>query len=288
MISGTLYSFKDDSMRLLFTVLFWLIFSGVSIADMQVLSEEKMSHISGQAGLTVLMETRVLITADTIAVSDTDSDPVNWIRFNGFSVDDGNGQGFLVSNLDNGEPMMMDVGTTADGRTILALNLSPFANPISYHVQDVEFCSQSVGSLDLNSVELSPDATLWFSHHPDGSSGVEFDANLGLDIDSFDYTYNTLSEKLSVSGIHLAGSATGSPEDPAAWVMDGQLSVGDMDTNPATIDVGTDDSGTTHFIVGLPVSGSIRIEDVSMGGNSFGPMIIDDIRAHRLSITLSP
>lgn len=255
---------------------------------MQLLTEEKMSYIAGQAGLTVVVDTRMLFTADTVAFSDTDSDPVNWIRLNGFSVDDGSGQGFLISNIDT-EPLMMDVGTTLDGRTILSLNLSPFANPKSYHVSELEFCDYAIGSVDLNSVLLSSDSTLRFSHHLGGFAGIEFDAGIALDIDSFEYTYNTLDEMLSVSGTHFAGSATGAAEDPSAWVMNGQFAVGAMDTTPGTIDVSTDTgTGVTSLIVELPVSGSIRIEDVSMGGTSFGSMVIDDIVAHRLSVTFSP
>ncbi|WDP92820.1 MAG: hypothetical protein HUN04_25095 [Desulfobacter sp.] len=272
---------------ILIVMLVAVVPSGSVRAEMELLGEDTLADISGQAGITVVMDTRFAVYFDTIAISDTDSDPVNWMAFNGFSVDDGAAGGVKISNIDS-IPFIMDAGTTADGRTILSMNLSPFANPISYHVEDFVFCSQSLGALDLNGVTLSPDSSLRFSHHLDGSSGVEFDAGISLDISSFDYTYDTAGSMLSLSGIHVGQTATGAAEDPSTWAMDGQFSLGNLDTSPASIDVGTDINGTTHLVFSLPFSGSIRMEDISLGGNSFGPVVLDGITAHRLTVTFSP
>lgn len=274
-------------LKLLIMACLLLLYPSLLIAEMEILTEENLSQIAARSGLTVVMDTRMLFTADTVAFSDTDSDPVNWIRFNGYTVDDGNGQGFKISNIDS-EPFVMDVGTTADDRTILALNLNPFANPKSYHVSELEFCDQAIGSFDLNLVELSPESTLRVSHHMDDSAGVEFDVRIALGIDSFEYTYNSFDETLLVSGIHIGDVSTGIAEDPSTWEMTGLMSIGDLETTPATIDVGTDGAGVTSMVVEIPISGSIRIENVSMGGTSFGPMVIDDIAAHRLSVSFSP
>lgn len=273
--------------KLFLAAVIFLFSAGTTFADMEMLTEEKLSSIAAQSGLTVVMDTTLLISADTIAISDTDSDPVNWIRFNGFSVDDGTGLGFKISNIDT-EPFFMDVGTTDDNRTILQLNLTPFANPISFHVQELEFCGQAIGRFDLNAVELSSESILRFSHHMDGSAGIEFDAGIALDMASVEYAYNSFDEMLSISGVHLVGEADGMPEDPSTWEMSGLMSVGDLMTAPAAIDVNTDSMGQTSLVVAIPISGSIRIEDVSMGGTSFGPMVIDNIMAHRLSVSFSP
>ncbi|MCF6247851.1 MAG: hypothetical protein L3J69_10860 [Desulfobacula sp.] len=272
---------------LLFIVFVLVFFPSVSMADMEQLTKEQLSNISGRAGLTIVFDTRMLIRADTIAFSDTDSNPVNWISLNGFTVDDGTGQGFQISTMDS-EPFVMDAGTTADGRTLLQFNLTPFANPISFHVQNIVFSGQDIGGADINLFELSPASVLRLSHHMDGSSGIEFDAGIALDVGSFNYTYNLFDEMFSVAGIQIGGTATGVAEDPSTWGMAGLFSIGNLTTSPGTMDINTDSTGYTSLIFNLPVSGSIRIKGVSMGGTSFGPMVIDNIIAHRLNLSFSP
>ncbi len=252
-------------------------------SEMQILTEDKMSQINAGTGLTVFFDTRVLVTADTIGFSDTDSDSVNWILFKGFSADDGTGQGFEISTMDN-EPFVLDIGTMAGGRTLLQINLTPFSNPFSLHANEVVFCDQPLGSMDLNGIKLSPSSLLRFSHHMDGSSGLEWDAGFALDIESFDHTYNSLGDSFSMEGIHVAGSASGTPEDPLTWEMSGSFAIGDLDTIPAAVDVGSTETGQAMVIMSLPMAGSIRVEDISLSGKSFGPMVIDDITAHRLTI----
>ncbi len=262
---------------------FFIFLPCTAWAEMQELTEDKMSQINAGSGLTLFIDTRVLVTADTIGFSDTDSDPVNWILFNGFSADDGSGQGFEISTMDY-EPFVLDIGTMAGGRTLLQINLTPFANPFSLHADQVEFCGQPLGSMDLNGIEFSPSSLLRFSHHMEGSSGVEWDAGFAFDIESFDHTYNSFGDSFSMEGIHVAGSAVGTPEDPLTWEMNGNFRIGDFDTQPAAVDIGSTETGQTSVIMSLPMSGSIRVENISLNGKSFGPMVIDDITAHRLTI----
>ncbi len=254
-----------------------------ALAEMQKLTEDKMSQINAGTGLTLFIDTRVLVTADTIGFSDTDSDPVNWIRFNGFLADDGTGQGFEISTMDN-EPFVLDIGTSDLGRTFFQVNLTPFANLFSLHADQFEFCDQPLGSMDLNGIELSPSSLLRFSHHMDGSSGLEWDGAFALDIESFDHTYNSLGDSFSMKGIHVGGSASGTPEDPLTWEMSGNFRIGDLDTLPGTVDSGTNDQGETMVIMSLPMSGSIRVEDISLNGSSLGPVVIDNIMVHRLTV----
>ncbi len=258
------------------------------IADMQILSDEKLSQINAGSGISIHMDTRVKITADTISFSDSDSNPASWIRLNGFSMDDGNGDGFILSTLDK-EPFIADVGTLPDGRSLFQVNLTPFTSTFSLHATDLEFCEQSLGSLDINDVSLSQDSILRFSHHMDATAGIELDAGFALDMGSLTHIYNNDGNALSISGIHIAGSATGPAEDPSSWQMTDSFSIGDLNTTPASIDVGTDNTtGNTSVYLNFPISGTVRVEDISLNNQSFGPAVIDNIQAHRLTIILGP
>jgi len=38
----------------------------------------------------------------------------------------------------------------------------------------------------------------------------------------------------------------------------------------------------------VPIQGSLRVENVNFGGNDFGPIAIDGINAHRMSLSFHP
>ena len=108
---------------------------------------------------------------------------------------------------------------------------------------------------------------------------------------------------MSFTNIHLANAADAShydinhnlildnPADPNTWSFTGDNSfkIGNINTNPATIDVGTNntDPTDTALFLNLPISGSLRIGDVQLGGNDFGPIAIDGINAHHLFVKIS-
>mgnify|MGYP000891252167 CR=1 FL=1 len=112
--------------------------------------------------------------------------------------------------------------------------------------------------------------------------------------DAFTYTYNTTPAALSLAGIHIAGAATGAGDDPAVpstWEFGGVSnvfkigSIGDVYNTPASMDVGTD-AGITTVNWSLPMAGTVRVENVQFGTQSFGPVAIDNIQFHRLNVKI--
>jgi hypothetical protein len=109
-----------------------------------------------------------------------------------------------------------------------------------------------------------------------------------------------MADTFELSGIHLVGgfddmadfdvndSTTWDiPTEPSSWTSNGVFSIGDMDAgNPATLDIGTDAGGLTVMQLQLPMSGSIRMENLQFGGNDFGPTAIDGLQVHRLTLTI--
>jgi hypothetical protein len=121
-------------------------------------------------------------------------------------------------------------------------------------------------------------------------------------MDRFGYTYNTsgANDTFELSGIHLVGAfddmsgfdITDSttwdiPTDPSGWTSSGVFSIGDIDSgNPATLDIGTDAGGQTVMQLEMPMNGSLRVERLNFGNRDFGPMAIDGLQVHRLTVTI--
>jgi len=111
-------------------------------------------------------------------------------------------------------------------------------------------------------------------------SGLNYDLDFAMSIGEIKYIYNSGGGALSLSNIHFSESGAGAPEDPASWTFSGPFKVGNIDTlTPAAF-------GANYGIpvpaaqFDLPMSGCIRIENVSMGVNDFGPAAIDGIQMH--------
>jgi hypothetical protein len=226
------------------------------------------------------------------------------VKFDNLTLSDGQGGPLLIRTGDvdtNGDglmqPLTFDVFTVNDptspiyGKSMLALNAPDWLQELAVSADHVIFCDQDLGSMDLGVIH-KPSFALYLSDHQ--ASGIDFEYDAALDMDAFRYTYNTTPESLNLSGIHLSGSATGAPEDPASWTFTGNFQVGDMfNANPATFDVGsfTDpDTGNQLAAVALnlPMQGTIRVEDVHFGTSDFGPCAIDGLKVHRLQVLIVP
>jgi hypothetical protein len=312
---------KGVNLRIIIAFIIPLIFLSPirSTAAMEVLSEVELSRLVAGAGVDIdIKGSGARITLDSFYVWDTtDHDPAtpeidfNKIEFNNIVIDDGAG-GYFSFDTPAGKPITIDVGTGASGKTILRISggyasalfvtlpisdIIPFnplggimgvaslfssgSEPRSYRAGSLVFCDQDLGSLLMDRV-IRSDESLNIGAH----GGVDFDYTGRLDIGELRYTYNTAPQSLTATGIHLAESAAGAPENPAAWVFTGAFKVGDISNNPATIDVGTNSSDRTSMFLNLPMQGCLRIENVNFGGVDFGPCVIDGITVHRLQIQM--
>jgi hypothetical protein len=270
-------------------------------AQMSEVSDDELSAISAQAGISTNLGMHVNITTSSIRISDTDHDPKNWIELNNFSLSGPDGYADLTSPLYS--PNYIDVGTmtTIDGqtRTLMEYQLSDHTNTRIWSIGNFVFCNQDLGSIVFDTSTVVP-AHFGVSSHPGAdTSGLEFEYLTSWLTNDFTYTYNTGGGTLNLQGIHLAESVVGAPEsDPSTWVFSGQFRIGDLlggninaEPSPATMDVATDTStetSTTAIYINLPMKGTVRVADVVFGGNNFGPVAIDGITVHHLGLKFNP
>jgi len=258
---------------------------------MNEISESELSRVSAQAGITyVIGDSGLRITQDSFRISDTDSDPLNWIEFNNITVDDGNGGYFSMDTpVDFEHYNKIDLMTDDDGQTFVWMNLSTGVQPRTYTVGNLVFCNQDLGSIRLENLRRGASDRLMIGGRTTGC-GIDLEYDTELTIDALKYSYNGSGQFLALSGIHLAGSAGGTPEDPATWTYAGKFRIGDLENaNPATIDVGTSTvDETTSIFYNLPMAGSLRVENVRFdtSASGFGPCAIDGINVHRLGVRM--
>ena len=267
-----------------------LLATSLRAAQPAVMSDAELAGVTGQAGISINVNMSMTNSASVIKYSDTDTG--QWLEFRNYTVDNGSGGAYSIqTTLD--DPVTVDVGTDDTGRTLIAYRDTSRLSPRWYSVGDMVFCNQSLGSLNLDALAIGP-TTYRLGAHADGTGGgYDFDFATRISAQAFRYTYNTTPETLTLTGIHLVGSATGAsdnPADPTTWSFTGTNNVfriGDIDNgNPAKFDVVTDSTGTTSMVLSLPMEGTLRVENVVFGGNSFGPVAIDGIKVHRLSLEI--
>ncbi len=271
----------------------------VTAGAMTPIDDHGLSNVTGQAGVTINLDVMMNMTLDSFKFSDTDSDPVNWIEFNNISIT----SRWLTLP---GNPIYFDIATGDNidntERTIVNLYLSQFTVPETWDIGNVVFVNQDIGNLQLENMMMAEPAILRFSAHPGtGTSGVDFEYLSSWMASDIYYNYNTSGGNLHLSGIQFAQSAsspTDDPSNPATWQFTGSFRIGDLlggniaiDStnssvpNPATFDVGTS-GGYTSVFLNLPMKGTIRVADVQLGGQDFGPIAIDGIVAHHLYVKI--
>ncbi len=293
-------------------ILLFLLHAIPASAAMTEVSDEALSSVSAQAGINYNFgDFGVRLAWDSIRYSDTDSDPKQWVEFNGVTVTGPDGYFKLDCPVDY--PMTVDMGdyTTIDGqsRTTIAMQISNHVNPRIWEVEEFMFAGQELGSLLFDTCTVEPSYLRISARQGTGAQGIDYEYLTRWNTQLFRYTYQnnvalgtTLS--MDVTDINLAGQATGAPEDPSTWEFSGLFRVGDIIggqidfdddpanqayPNPATFDVATDTStNVTAAYINVPLQGSIRMGAVNIGDTGFGPIAIDGITAHYLSVRFSP
>lgn len=283
-----------------------------SHAAMTELSDETLSSVSAQAGININYgDFGMHLSWDSIRFSDTDSSPRQWVEFNGVSVSGPDGEHYFSLDCPEGYPMTIDVGnaTTVDGlsRTMVGMQISNHVNPRTIKVDEFVFAGQELGEIEIENITMDPSYLLLSSHQGAGTQGIDWEFLTTWQAENFRYTYQNSGPgshlSFDISDIHLAGQATGAPEDPSTWAFSGPFRVGDVlgghidfdndpanqaYPNPATFDVATDDTNTTAAYINVPLQGTFRVGAVNIGSSGFGPIAIDGITAHYLCVRISP
>lgn len=265
-------------------------------AKMEALSDEDMEAVSAQSGVSVMIvDYQFDWVAGHLTLYDSDYnatiDPYDGVLlFTGITL--------LGGIVETNETITWDAYTIddashpMDGQTFTLWQSPDLYQHLNLSVDDVLFCGQSVGQMAIENF-ITPERYFTMGTH---GSGMDFQYDLQMHMDRFGYTFNTsgTDDTFLLDGIHLVGAfddfnaSTGDiPTDPSQWIPSGVFSIGDIDNgNPATLDIGTDSGGQTVMQLELPMSGSLRVENLNFGGNDFGPMAIDGLQVHRLTVTI--
>lgn len=261
-------------------------------AQMSRMSEKELSEVSARSGITyVIGDSQLRIYADSFRISDTEHTPRHWIELNNLTIDDGQGGYFSMNTPSEYDDFnTLDIGTTGEGNTYIFMNLSAHVEPRTYTIGNFVFCNQDLGGIRLENLRRGASDMVTIGPRGGGQSGIDIEYQTEIALDSLQYAYNAQPESLSLTGIRFAGSVLGAPEDPSSWSFSGKFKFGDLANNrPVTIDVGTHDDGaatSTSVFYNVPMSGSIRVENVDFGGNQFGPCAIDGMTVHYLGIQM--
>ena len=237
---------------------------------LEQLSDDEMSRVEGQAGISVMVQgMHVSNQIEHMEFIDPDTDEA--IEFDGFSLE------FTLSSL-----TLMDIKTVTDtsspyyGKTYLSfVNEAAFGDlwgeqGLDIAIDQVTVDGQEIGAFALDGMKIPG---FWLDIGAQLDGGIAFDAGIEATIEEIALTYNTNGDALSFSGVYLADTITGDAATPSAWTSDGSFTVGFYEAgNPATVDILSDGIG-----LNLPMAGSMGIENVGIGGNDFGPVLINNL-----------
>lgn len=261
-------------------------------ARMSALGDGELAAVVGRAGISIDLDLRTHVRVDSLRFSDSSPLP-NWLELRNFSIDNGAGEGFLLRSSDDAgvKPITYDVTTDASGRTLLTVVDTSRSSPRQYTADELLFAGQSLGSLRIGPV-LEGTNTLRLGAPAAGAgSRIDFDYATRIDVGNLAWAYGAQGG-LALSGVHLFGSASAAVElDPSQWGTSGTFKIGELDRaalNPAGFGLGTDANGVSYTELNLPMRGSFRVEDVNVGGSSFGPGAVDGINVHRLQLRFTP
>ena len=262
-------------------------------ARWEEMDDAAMEQVAAKAGLSIEFTTMGCLGAiESLRLTDTDTG--NAVELKDLTLHDGAGRPFTLRTA--GEAISIDVlgpddpaNPVQDGAT-LSIRVPILEQMKTVDVGQVVFCGQGIGRLHVGNIAV-PESYWYLSGH----GGLDLEFGLAAGIDHLTYTYNEAAptpESLDFRGIHLAGDFTANPADdpadPGTWSPVGEFRIGDLPAGqPATLDiVGPETGDPSYLSFNLPAQGSLRVENIAFGSNSFGPCAIDGIRIHRLTVRL--
>jgi len=201
-----------------------------------------------------------------------------------------------------------DIETEADGKTWLKLDMPTNSGKVYATLGQMKICGEDFGTLEAGQFRILDDFKLWVSGH--NNTGFDAMLSLALESDELKYTYGPgASDYNNAEGLHISNTfttttVTGGDSnkktwhqedgDPSKWVYTGTLNLGgpvtvtDWDSTsdnaswpngsitlnqPLTVDIETD-----KIVATTTIDGSLGIENVQLGGKSFGPILATGIK----------
>lgn len=296
---------------IILTLLLGIILSSPrAYGALMALGDSELDAVQAQMGISIwLKDVTFSIAMDSFQFGDTDTG--NTFELKNILLNGGPTSLPNVTNIygmtsspsamwfDSGDKAMtVDVMTVASGpiagKTLLIADAPTWNETVYMQASDVVFAGQDLGALYVDNLTVN-DPNSGQHLMIGGHNGVDFELGFDRKIGDIRYVYNTTPQSLEFQGVHLTKNASGDPTDPSTWTFSGQFTIGDeLGGNPASIDIETITSpshplyGKTVLDLGLPMQGSIRVDNVAFGGTDFGPIAIDGIVVHRLHVYLIP
>lgn len=255
--------------------------------ELRALDAAALAQVSAGDGVSILISgTDLDLTIGSLRILDP-APGGGGLELRSIRLDGGPGVPFSI-DTDPSHPITLDVATEATtGRSFAAVTFSR-EEPYSLRAGQFLVAGVDLGSLDLENL-WHRNVGIALAGHGDGTTGADAGIAIEASLGEARLTYNTAGEALRFTGVHLAESAAGAPESPASWTFAGPLRIGTLLTNPATLDVsgGTADGSVKPFLfLNLPVSGTVRVENVALGAQSFGPVVLDGLTMHTFRLLL--
>lgn len=317
------YNFIRDSA---FTLIILLIFS-VSVYDpsvyakMQVMEDDHLAQIEGEAGVTLGLNLTVRSVANSISITNASGDAINLGLPTSTS-----GSVFIGDGADPSQPfsvstdIISDIGSDSSGRTWLSTSgvmLPSSANGIGVMINNlsatIDGTTRNLGALAIAGIYMGRDVTqvgtttinptltgtspmyTQIGVH-DGSAGkkagVSFYSETATYINSLYWAVGTDGSFFNLFGIYLYGyvdSNIGATNNKWGTTVTGNMKIGHNGTavDYATIDVGSNGSPSgTILRLSMPNSGNMRIKQFTMNNNNFGPIANEGQNFTRLIITV--
>ncbi|ABM18662.1 DUF6160 family protein [Marinobacter nauticus] len=248
-------------------------------ADLKALDDTTMGNVTGQAGVTIELETEVSI--GEFRYTDEGYLAVNDIYIGGGSVE--RDQGGAVTGVSGMlDDLLIDIDVEADGDAVIDVH-SISTNPVTGGGNPIDF-AVAVGSASLNATDGSGDSTLLASNIGiEGNLGllnIRVDTatdnlimNVGFNVTDMDMDVDFLG--VNVRDLTVFGAAyyeqvdAGTPPDAAGLFARAQITVG-KGTSAAT--------GGDALEISIPTfAADIGVGAVEIGGESIGSFRVDNL-----------
>ncbi|MGD0277811.1 MAG: hypothetical protein ABSC11_00740 [Smithella sp.] len=302
---------NNNFIRVITFISIILLFFAVSVYDpsvyakIQAIEDDSLAQINGESGVTLSLNLTVSSVATSVSLGNSIGQYIEFVGDGGTTANAliiGNSttlhDGFGVSTN-----VIMNVGTSG-GQTWLSINglaLPSTAGGINIYADNLTIVNPvqgnlpAIGNIAITGIVLGQGVTVTGASTLSGvspvamnitghSGGVTMNASLAAYVKSLTWYLNTSGTTMSLSNIYvyaanddLAGTTQNSWTSPL--VGNAAMSM--------TMDIGSNGSANgTILAINAPMSASMRVGNLNMGGTDFGPLEMNGMSVTRCLVTI--
>lgn len=273
--------------------LFCLFLIPLSAKALEPMDESEMDSVRAQSGIAAAADNvRIYMHKSHQAYRDTSADG-NAIELKNILFSDGQS---APMRFHTPEPVIFRVFQNMDGRGVAGLSTASWDQDLYIDAETLLFCGHDMGSLHFHG--FRPEEFAFYASPLGEGGGVGFQAEVRAELKRLRWRYNDADDAADFSGFYMAETfehPDDDPQEPGTWQPHGRFVIGDLKLEddssyePAGFRVLNDADGAPAARFELPATkGSVRVADISMGGQDLGPMIIDGIHIHELLVDFVP